>query len=307
MNKSTIGIPRGMLYYRYETLWKTFFTELGAEISISEPTTHRIAEQGMALTIDEACLSLKLYFGHVSELIGKCEYIFIPRYCNFGRNRDMCPRFHAMYDIAKNMFRDSGQKFLTCNIDVLRKETELKAFLSLGQALGCSVKSTLAAYKAAKKQDERIWKEKIRKQKEQLDRVGLKILIAGHDYLTHDAYVGKPITDFLKKNEAIPIEACVADRDAALKQSPKLSPTCKWQLSREIVGGIAMYRDKIDGIIFLSAFPCGPDAMVNELMLRRIDDLPMLNLVLDGQNGTAGTETRLESFLDIIRFKRGML
>ena len=42
-------------------------------------------------------------------------------------------------------------------------------------------------------------------------------------------------------------------------------------------------------------------------MLRRIDGLPMLNLVLDGQNGTAGTETRLESFLDIIRFKRGLL
>ncbi len=28
--KVVIGIPRGMLYYRYETLWKTFFTELGA-------------------------------------------------------------------------------------------------------------------------------------------------------------------------------------------------------------------------------------------------------------------------------------
>lgn len=307
MKATTIGIPRGMLYYRYETLWKTFFTKLGADIRVSEPTTHRIAEQGMSLTIDEACLSLKLYFGHVGELIGKCDHIFIPRYCNFGRNRDMCSRFHAMYDMAKNVFRSSGQKFLTCNIDVLRKESELKAFLSLGQALGCSVKSTLTAYKAAKKEDERAWKERLKEQKELLEREGLKILIAGHDYLTRDAYIGKPITDFLKKNDALPIEACVADREAALKHSPKLSPTCKWQLSREIVGGIAMYRDKIDGIIFLTAFPCGPDAMVNELMLRRIEGLPMLNLVLDGQNGTAGTETRLESFLDIIRFKRGML
>jgi predicted nucleotide-binding protein (sugar kinase/HSP70/actin superfamily) len=33
----------------------------------------------------------------------------------------------------------------------------------------------------------------------------------------------------------------------------------------------------------------------------------MLNLVLDGQNGTAGVETRLESFLDIIRFQKGLL
>ena len=307
MEQTTIGIPRGMLYYRYEALWKTFFTKLGAEVCVSEPTTHRIAEQGMSLTIDEACLSLKLYFGHVSELIGKCDYIFIPRIGNFGRNRDMCPRFHALYDLAKNIFRDSGQKFLTCNVDVLGGESELKAFLSLGHSLGCPIKSTLSAYKAAKKEGQRIWKEKLKVQKRLLDQSGLKILIAGHDYLIRDAYIGKPITDFLKQNDVLPVEAGIVDRDAALKRSKELSPTCRWAFSREIVGSIAMYQDRIDGIIFLSAFPCGPDAMVNEMMLRRVDALPMLNLVMDGQNGTAGTETRLESFLDIIRFKRGML
>lgn len=206
----------------------------------------------------------------------------------------MCSRFHAMYDMAKNIFRSSGQKFLTCNIDVLHGESEKKAYLSLGQALGCSSKSTLSAYKVAIKADQRLWKEKLKAQKNLLDQDGLKILIAGHDYLIRDAYIGKPITDFLEKNNVLPIEAGIVDGNAAMKRSPEMSPTCKWQLSREILGGIAMYRDRIDGIIFLTAFPCGPDAMVNELMLRRIDGLPMLNLVLDGQNGTAGTETRLE-------------
>ena len=57
----------------------------------------------------------------------------------------------------------------------------------------------------------------------------------------------------------------------------------------------------------MSAFPCGPDAMVNDLMLRRIRGVPLLNLVMDGQSGTAGVETRLESFLDIIHFKKGEL
>ena len=307
MKPITIGLPRGMLYYRYETLWKTFFTQLGADVRVSGPTTHRIAEQGMSRTIDEACLSLKLYFGHVSELIGKCDYIFVPRVSNFGRNRDMCPRFCAMYDAAKNIFRGSGQKFLTCNIDALKGDIELKAFLSMGQALGCSLKSTVNAYKAAKREEQRVWDDRLKRQKYLLSQPGLKILIAGHDYLVKDAYIGKPVTDFLKKNEVLPIEAGVVDRKAAMKRSLELSPTCRWQFSREIVGGIAMYRNKVDGIIFLSAFPCGPDAMVNELMLRRIDAVPMLNLVMDGQNGTAGMETRLESFLDIIRFQKGML
>ena len=105
----------------------------------------------------------------------------------------------------------------------------------------------------------------------------------------------------------MPVRADLVDRELARRRSVELSPTCKWEMSREILGGIAQYRDRVDGIILLSTFPCGPDAMVNDLLLRKITDKPMLNLVLDGQNGTAGLETRLESFLDIIRFKKGLL
>lgn len=68
-----------------------------------------------------------------------------------------------------------------------------------------------------------------------------------------------------------------------------------------------MLREQADGLILLSAFPCGPDAMVNELITRRVKGLPILNLVMDAQSGTAGVETRLESFIDIIRFQRGEL
>ena len=99
----------------------------------------------------------------------------------------------------------------------------------------------------------------------------------------------------------------MVDRDWALKHSRELSSTCKWEISREILSGIAMHRGDVDGIILLSAFPCGPDAMVNELIARRVKGVPMLNLVLDGQSGTAGVETRLESFIDIIRFQEGKL
>ena len=35
----------------------------------------------------------------------------------------------------------------------------------------------------------------------------------------------------------IPLRADLVDRDAALKHSRELSPTCKWEISREILGG----------------------------------------------------------------------
>ena len=135
----------------------------------------------------------------------------------------------------------------------------------------------------------------------------MKVLIAAHSYVAEDPYMGKPVSDYLKRVGVIPLRADIVDREAALKHSRELSPTCKWEISREILGGIQQYLEDVDGIILLSAFPCGPDAMVNELITRRVKDVPLLNLVLDSQTGTAGVETRLESFIDIIKFKEGKL
>ena len=135
----------------------------------------------------------------------------------------------------------------------------------------------------------------------------MKVLIAAHSYVAEDPYMGRAVTDYLKRSGVIPLRADLTDRDGALKHSRELSPTCKWELNREILGGIALRRGEVDGIILLSAFPCGPDAMVNELITRRVKGVPMLNLVLDSQSGTAGVETRLESFIDIIRFQEGKL
>ena len=99
----TIGIPRALLYHRFETLWKTYFETLGVTIMVSPPTNREILESGAALAIDETCLSAKIYLGHVQTLIGKCDYIFIPRYSNLGRQEAFCTRFEGIYDQTRNI------------------------------------------------------------------------------------------------------------------------------------------------------------------------------------------------------------
>ena len=56
----------------------------------------------------------------------------------------------------------------------------------------------------------------------------------------------------------------------------------------------------IDGILFITTFPCGLDSLVNEVIMRRIKK-PYLNLIVDELSDNTGFETRLESFVDIIR------
>lgn len=209
--------------------------------------------------------------------------------------------------MTRNVFRATDQKFLTYNVNALTGEDEAAAMLHMGQSLGFPTKAVKKAYAMAEKTDRRRWRDRIRAEEQLYKAEGLKILVAAHSYIAEDPYIGKPVMDSLRKLGAVPIRADVVDREAALKHSAEVSPTCKWEVNREIIGGIALHQKKIDGIILLSAFPCGPDAMVNELVARRLSGVPLLTLVLDEQSGAAGIETRLESFVDIIRFKKGAL
>ena len=76
--KSIIGIPKGLLYYRYSVLWKTFFDVLEVPYIVSESSNHETLEKGKNLAIDETCLSLKLFLGQVEQLKDKCDILFIP-------------------------------------------------------------------------------------------------------------------------------------------------------------------------------------------------------------------------------------
>lgn len=91
MKKSIcIGIPRAMLYYRYGKMWETFFNALDCEVIVSPETDKKILEEGSLYSVDETCLSSKIFLGHVKWLIGKCDRIFIPRISNFGRDKVFC-------------------------------------------------------------------------------------------------------------------------------------------------------------------------------------------------------------------------
>ena len=79
------------------------------------------------------------------------------------------------------------------------------------------------------------------------------------------------------------------------------------KIIQDLIACIDEHIDKIDGMVLMSAFPCGPDSMVDEMIIRKFRGKPILNITLDDQDGTAGLETRLESFVDILRFKGGTL
>ncbi|MBS6366546.1 MAG: hypothetical protein KH420_04290 [Clostridiales bacterium] len=299
-----IGIPRAMLYYRDGALWQTFFEALGHEVVLSRPTDRQILELGIRYAIDEACLACKVYLGHVASLLDRCDSLFVPRVANFGEEGIFCTKFEALPDMTQNSFRAERLRVLSCEIDEKRKLGEQQAFLRLGRRLGASARQSREAYHAGVLARRAQQAHQLDEQRQALQRPGLKILLVGHSYLVYDAYVGEPVRRILEHMHITPLYACAAEQTASRALGQRMSPTVPWTVSRELLGAVVGLKDQVDGIILMSAFPCGPDSMVNELLTRKLHDRPILVLTMDAQDGSAGLETRLESFVDILQFRQ---
>ena len=300
--KKTIGIPRAFLYYRYHIFWKKFFTNIGCNIVISDKTTKNTLEDGKIYSIDESCLSLKIYMGHVYNLKNKCDYILIPRIENYGKKEKTCVRFNALYDIVKNYFKDIN--ILDYNIEKTKHTSEFISFIKIGLKFNKNIFKVIYSYFQAKKAQKKYNKQRFKNQIKKLSSNKLKILIVSHPYNTYDNYIGIPIINKLKSLNIELLDADIMDKSLAKTYSYNISPTLYWTYSKELIGAIEYYKHGIDGIVFLTTFPCGPDSLVNELMLRKINNIPITNLLIDELNSIAGIDTRLESFVDILEERR---
>lgn len=300
MDKIKIGIPRSIPYYYYGDLWIYFFEKLNCDVVVSPKTNRMIMEDGIRYANDEMCLSMKNFLGHISYLQNKCDYVMIPRIDNYGIDNQTCTNFLALYDIVKNLFQ---MPILNYNVDVAHQQTEEKGLIAIGESLKFPKEVSKQAYFYAKQKAEEKRRKLIENNLAKLNSSKVKILLVGHPYNLYDEYIGKPIVEFLKKMNIEIIYSDLFYNSITNPISKKLSCELYWKFNKENIGSILVAKDKVDGVLFLTTFPCGPDSLVNELVMRKLK-LPYLNLVLDDMDGMAGFETRLESFIDIIQERK---
>lgn len=303
---ATIGIPRALLYHRYGTLWTTFFEQLGRTVVLSSPTDRGVVAQGEVLSVDECCLASKVYLGHVAALIERCDAVFVPSMANLGVVRQFCTKFHALPDIVINTFGDRV-RVVSCRVGVFEEKHPFEeAFVQLALDFGadqCTAKRTVReAFKAQDRHDHQLAREA--EAHLGAPSSGIRILVAAHPYIAHDPTMGGLVLDLLQQAGATAVLADTCDHDRCYAASEKFSRTMPWMVNRELIGAILRYRSHVDGIVLVSAFPCGPDSMTDDAIMRCIKGTPILNLTIDAQSGTAGLETRIESFVDILRYQK---
>jgi len=159
-----IGLPKALLYYYYAPLWKAFFNELNIEVIESNNTTAKTLILGKEKSIDESCLALKIYLGHIAELKDKCDYVLVPRIYSLVKTEQMCTNFNALYDLVRNTFPDI--KILNYNIDLKHHHNEKSGFIKIGKELGFSIIEASSAYNKAKIIESNYYKNEEKKAKD---------------------------------------------------------------------------------------------------------------------------------------------
>ncbi len=298
--KTKIGIPKALLYYKYGDLWANFFNELDCEIVYSPETNFEILEQGKKLSIDESCLALKIYLGHIDYLSDKVDYILVPRIVSLAKKEKVCTNFNALYDIVNNLCET---RLIHYNIDVEKGFHEAKGFLLMGKRLYKKRSDIIRAYRKAKRIVQRKEEHRYLKQFNLLKTsFKKKILLVGFAYNLYDFLIGKRVVDCLIKEDVDLIYADVFNKDDIKDKYKVISDQLYWTYSKELLSSIAFYQDKVDGLILISVFPCGPDSLTNEMCLRKVKK-PIMTIIIDELTNDAGLETRIECFIDIIKRK----
>jgi len=300
-----VGIPRALGYHRYGVLWETFFQELNIGYVVSDNTSSKHLIDGAKNSVDESCLPLKIYMGHVASLAERCDLIFVPHFRRLGKEDEFCVRFWGLYDMVQNTFSDS--KLLSYQLSSGKPGHQMSGFVQMGRVLGKSPARSSKAYLSALKHQQSYDNYRLLQGQEALSKSAPKILLATQPYIAADSFLGGTLARLIRSQGGIPLFPDAWNRKLCRGRSHEISTDLYWITNREILGAIQEARLQVDGIILLTAFPCGSDCLTNELILRRVRDLPIIQILLDDGQGMAGLETRIESFMDMIEQRRSQL
>lgn len=320
----TIGVPRGMFYYDYYIIWEEFFKNLGVNLVVSPKTNKDILNRGISTCVDEACLPVKVFHGHVDYLKDKVDYIFIPKFISLHQREYCCPKHLGLPDMVKHSI-ENLPVIIEPIINLRKSKKNLKrAILETGEYITNNRKAILRAYELAYnkwvkfnkamcshavdiEKVGRAWKDKegsLNSSREEYDKT---ILLLGHTYNVYDDYINMDMARKLKKYNARVVTAEMVEEILCRNYAATLPKRMFWTQGQRIAGASFSLIDNklINGIIYVSSFGCGLDSVLLELVERRAKDhnIPFTLITIDEQTGEAGVNTRLEAFLDMLDWR----
>ncbi len=314
-----IGIPRGLLFYRYFPLWEKFFETLGIEVVVSDPTTEDTVREGSKFVPGDLCLPVKIFFGHVESIRRKVDYLFIPRFISVEPDAYMCPKLMGLPDMVRASI-DSLPPLIDypihCKAQGIKAEENF--YLKVGNIFLKDKGKVATSYLMAVERQNRfrsllrqgfsfdqalhLSRSPNRIEKPSKDGEG-RIGVIGRPYYVHDPFLRRYVVEQIELRRYFPITPEALSDQEIEKGIETLRKRIYWSYGKEMVGSAIHFARSglVQGIINLASFGCGQDSFNFELIQHCVKNkISILSIVFDEHLSNAGFSTRIEAFLEMI-------
>ncbi len=307
-NGPVIGMPFGLHFHEWAIFWVTFFTELGFSCYLTQKTNNNIVKEGVESVVTEMCFPVKVYHGHVKELLDKSDFYFLPNIINipsYEKNEKsmLCPMSAASQYIVKQAFSLDDKRILRPHVylkdkkeqiaNILYKELKEKLKVSYKKIDIC-IEKAFSIYNEFKQRLYEIGKEVLKNTENKPIWI-----ISGRPYNLYDHRLNLHIGSRLSKRGILALPIDFIDlSNIDLTDFPRMY----WAFGSRILRAAKFVcnNNMLFGV-HITNFSCGPDSFIEHFYKFIMKNKPYLILEFDEHSGVAGMLTRIEAFDNVIK------
>lgn len=306
--KKTVGIPRALFTYGMYPMFYPFFSELGFNVLLSEPTSEETIRLSQEYSLDETCYPVKLINGHAAELVEKkVDYLFFPDLFtvfhpgSLARQDYGCAYMQLAFKIINKAMNleSKGIKLLAPTIAFNQGPEFMRGvFMNMGRELGKSEQETGMALQKAM-QSFKAFEAKIEQRgKDTIANLApdrKTFVLISKIYGIADPVLNLGIPDMLAKMgyQTLPFY------DMPEVEIHNEHPNMCWPFGQHILEAAKLVATHPNlYAVFLTHHGCGPDTVTAHYFKEIMGDKPYLTIEVDEHSSGVGVITRVEAFVN---------
>jgi predicted nucleotide-binding protein (sugar kinase/HSP70/actin superfamily) len=310
--KLRIGIPGTLFSSYYLSYWRQIITISGMEAVLADESDKETAARGGRRLPHEFCIPVKVFIGHVLNLLEKkVDQILLPRMITKGKTNFFCPKLIGLPEIVRFTTGLRAEQIFSPEVVCDGLNLRITGFPKMSP-------NVLRRMKSAALQANEFWEGILAKCRDQRltlpeatdvvkrgrpgERLNLGLL--GYAYSLYDPFISKGILNKLYQLGVAVTTWEMLDPGGIERILVGLKRPLFWNFGRMLLGaGLCFINDpNIDGLIYATAFGCGPDSVATKILSIEANQKrkPLLQINLDEHQEDGHLRTRLEAFVDML-------
>ncbi|MFP4391686.1 MAG: acyl-CoA dehydratase activase [Desulfohalobiaceae bacterium] len=304
-----IGVPLALHSLEWAIFWCHIFSLLGYQVRLTPPTDQRMVSLGLGAVTAETCFPIKVFHGHVSYLLDKADYLFLPNPITIPTPSQeergvFCPMVESSQYLVRAALNIPDEKLIRPNM-FLREGPE-DAVFRLQKALPDTLKPKTAQLSQVVHM---AWQQQMDFRQTLLQK-GQEILqthdpeqplwvVSGRPYNLYDERLNLKLGRHLSK---LGIKALPQDFLHYEPETLEDFPRMYWGLGSRILRVAKMVANNPSWYgVHLTNFSCGPDSFLEHFYGYILREKPPLVLELDEHSAVAGILTRIEAYNNVVK------